>query len=903
MALPPRAGALLSRNNLSDVADAATARSNLGVGPLASITIGAGLSVTDEVLSANMLSVAGRVGAVVLVSADITDAGDSITRDVGTGAGTVAAGDDSRIVGAVQSILVGAANGIASLGADGKLASAQIPDALVAGLTYKGAWNAATNTPPLASGVGDVGDLWGVSVAGTTNLDGNAVWAVGDQATFSGTWARIPLSTTFGTMASQDAEDAHLGMVSVTLLTLGDDVLAGADPRYIYPATSLDGSNRMIGAWLPDGTRFYQKARVVRLDVETVYAGTFIGALAPDSITIAGTTDSGVRFEASDPRSLFPHAVVDEAGFQIRRLSETGVEFVEEMQASRLRTTAAADGPYDVVNKQYLLEQAAPSLYYEPSIDFGAPTDGVTDASSQVNACIAAAVARGDWFIRVDHDYQTPTLDKQVGNVIPIGPGNLIGNRRYKTVIPVYASPIPPAEPTFDLENDCPTSAAVLRAGGTLRFALTGESTGAPGVTAPNFTSTAWALILEALKRDNRGANIIARNFALGGGTWEELDTTIEGAPITNSWYDRDIPWLDYIDEFQPHLVAISMIINHADETSFRRVLSVIGKIRAMSDPSPDIILITSYGASATESPQDYNDARNGMESAVGLLLSTGLTFGPGVGIINSAGRDSYARYGLDPAQLEPIRDPDFLAGSPGNANFGVTLPFTAATEVYSYGAKLRVVGNGFAAMGGEVWFQIGSALNTDNAGCRFYLRRNTTTSEYEFKITTTLVSAGADADRIFKDWTGTGITGAANVQINFELHQRGPLLIFVWRTGGSPDTVANAWTTPFCGYVPRAGGLYAPTWGCAAGSSVNHLYVTTDGFGWTSIVSARLDNPNNKLLMRMPVLIDDVFAQPDEPQPGTGIGGSGGPHASAEAGMRILREAYMTNRFRPGRA
>jgi hypothetical protein len=46
-------------------------------------------------------------------------------------------------------------------------------------LNYKGTWDAATNTPTLASGVGTQGDYYVVSVAGTTDLDGITNWGVG----------------------------------------------------------------------------------------------------------------------------------------------------------------------------------------------------------------------------------------------------------------------------------------------------------------------------------------------------------------------------------------------------------------------------------------------------------------------------------------------------------------------------------------------------------------------------------------------------------------------------------------------------------------------------------------------------------------------------------------------------
>ena len=40
------------------------------------------------------------------------------------------------------------------------------------GLTFKGNWNASTNTPTLVSGTGVTGEFYIVSVAGSTNLDG-----------------------------------------------------------------------------------------------------------------------------------------------------------------------------------------------------------------------------------------------------------------------------------------------------------------------------------------------------------------------------------------------------------------------------------------------------------------------------------------------------------------------------------------------------------------------------------------------------------------------------------------------------------------------------------------------------------------------------------------------------------
>lgn len=68
-------------------------------------------------------------------------------------------------------------------------------NALVEGLSYQGNWNASTNTPTLASGVGTQGYFYIVSVAGTTNIDGITDWQPGDWIIFNGSiWQKIDQS-------------------------------------------------------------------------------------------------------------------------------------------------------------------------------------------------------------------------------------------------------------------------------------------------------------------------------------------------------------------------------------------------------------------------------------------------------------------------------------------------------------------------------------------------------------------------------------------------------------------------------------------------------------------------------------------------------------------------------------
>lgn len=74
----------------------------------------------------------------------------------------------------------GQPNGYASLDGSGKVPVAQLPNSI---MEYQGTWNASTNSPTLADGVGSIGDVYRVSVAGTQNLgSGSISFDVGDYA-------------------------------------------------------------------------------------------------------------------------------------------------------------------------------------------------------------------------------------------------------------------------------------------------------------------------------------------------------------------------------------------------------------------------------------------------------------------------------------------------------------------------------------------------------------------------------------------------------------------------------------------------------------------------------------------------------------------------------------------------
>lgn len=113
--------------------------------------------------------------------------------------GTPSASDDLVTVGFVTNITDGMQplsekdqpNGYAGLNASGKISASSLPASV---MEFKGMWDASTNTPTIADGTGDAGDVYRVDVAGTQNLGSGAItFAVGEFAIYNGTiWQRSP---------------------------------------------------------------------------------------------------------------------------------------------------------------------------------------------------------------------------------------------------------------------------------------------------------------------------------------------------------------------------------------------------------------------------------------------------------------------------------------------------------------------------------------------------------------------------------------------------------------------------------------------------------------------------------------------------------------------------------------
>jgi hypothetical protein len=116
-------------------------------------------------------------------------------KGTGTTAMTAAAtipNTDITGLGTASTKDAGAALGVATLDATGKVPVSELPAAVLGALNYQGTWNALTNTPTLTSSVGTKGYYYVVNVAGTTNLNGITDWQVGDWAVYNGTaWQKV----------------------------------------------------------------------------------------------------------------------------------------------------------------------------------------------------------------------------------------------------------------------------------------------------------------------------------------------------------------------------------------------------------------------------------------------------------------------------------------------------------------------------------------------------------------------------------------------------------------------------------------------------------------------------------------------------------------------------------------
>lgn len=194
--------------------------------------------------------------------------------------------DIKTYIDAIPVAQKGAANGVAPLNASSQVPAANLPYSAIA---YQGTWNAATNNPPITSGVGVNGNFYWVTVAGNTNIDGISSWSVGNVIVFNTTtnkWEKGTMGTGTPGPSGANGNTVLNGTVAPT-----SGVGVNGD-FYINTATNQIYGPKASGAWPaavslvgpagPSGTVAQGKTRYVsnQLEFQQALAGFGTGIVS-----------------------------------------------------------------------------------------------------------------------------------------------------------------------------------------------------------------------------------------------------------------------------------------------------------------------------------------------------------------------------------------------------------------------------------------------------------------------------------------------------------------------------------------------------------------------------------------------------------------------------------------------
>ena len=157
----------------------------------------------------------------------------------------------------------GASNGVATLDATGRVPYSQLPESA---MEYQGTWDASTNTPTLADGVGTNGDFYVVSAGGTVNFGTaasprNVTFYINDRVIYDGNthqWARLPageVRSVNGHSGDVTLTASDVGAATSTDITNAINALDVTDTavsgKYVSAVSETDGKITVTRADLP----------------------------------------------------------------------------------------------------------------------------------------------------------------------------------------------------------------------------------------------------------------------------------------------------------------------------------------------------------------------------------------------------------------------------------------------------------------------------------------------------------------------------------------------------------------------------------------------------------------------------------------------------------------------------
>ena len=199
--------------------------------------------------------------------------------------------------GVVSSLGINVPSGIPQLDGSGKILVSQLPNSV---MEYKGTWDASTNTPTLANGTGNQGDVYLCSAAGTVNFGaGPITFAVGDQVIYSGSiWQKASGATgTVTSVSVTESGDALTitgspittsGTINIGFAGTGSQYIKGDGTLATFPTTIAQAQKLITEVYNETGSTLY-KGTVVYINGGHGNLPTVTPALATSDATSAQT--------------------------------------------------------------------------------------------------------------------------------------------------------------------------------------------------------------------------------------------------------------------------------------------------------------------------------------------------------------------------------------------------------------------------------------------------------------------------------------------------------------------------------------------------------------------------------------------------------------------------------------
>jgi hypothetical protein len=225
-----------------------------------------------------------------IASSKIAGLGDAAVKNTGTTSGTVAAGDDSRITGAIQSTEKGSANGVAPLGSDSKIASTYLP---AIAITETDVVNSQSAMLALTAEVGDI--------AIRTDINKSFVLADSPASTLAN-WKELLTPT--DTVLSVNGQ---VGAVDLDYADVG--AVADNDARLSDQRTPLD--NSVTVDKIADGAVTEIKLQTSSVTSNKIANGTIVNANISASANIASTKIGGTAVTRADNGTVTGNMIAD----------------------------------------------------------------------------------------------------------------------------------------------------------------------------------------------------------------------------------------------------------------------------------------------------------------------------------------------------------------------------------------------------------------------------------------------------------------------------------------------------------------------------------------------------------------------------------------------------------------